>query len=139
MDAVANGAFHWPVRVYYSDTDAGGVVYHANYLNFFEHARTEMLRSLGFEQDRLMAENLVFAVRQMTIDFIRPARFNQQLEVVTRLVKLGGVSLVFEQQLMDEAGEVYCQAQVKIGSLSADAFTPQKIPQSIKQELARAG
>ncbi|MBY5920041.1 tol-pal system-associated acyl-CoA thioesterase [Ferrimonas balearica] len=139
MDAVASGAFHWPVRVYYSDTDAGGVVYHANYLNFFEHARTEMLRSLGFEQDRLMAENLVFAVRQMTIDFVRPARFNQQLEVVTSLVKLGGVSLVFEQQLMDEAGEVYCQAQVKIGSLSADSFTPTKIPQSIKQELARAG
>ncbi|MBY5991958.1 tol-pal system-associated acyl-CoA thioesterase [Ferrimonas balearica] len=139
MYIVGSQGFHWPVRVYYSDTDAGGVVYHANYLNFFEHARTEMLRSLGFEQDRLLEENLVFAVRQMTLDFVLPARFNQRLEVVTRLTKLGGVSLQFEQQLLDEAGVVYCQAQVKIGSLSADSFTPRKIPQSIKQELARAG
>ncbi|GAA4873064.1 tol-pal system-associated acyl-CoA thioesterase [Ferrimonas pelagia] len=136
---MGNPTFRWPVRVYYSDTDAGGVVYHANYLNFFEHARTEMLRQAGFEQDQLMAQNLVFALRQVVMDFIRPARFNQMLEVITEITQLGGASLQFEQRLVDAQGEVFCQAQIKIGCLSADQFRPIRIPQAIKQELARVG
>ncbi|SHH17229.1 acyl-CoA thioester hydrolase [Ferrimonas marina] len=127
------------MRVYYSDTDAGGVVYHANYLNFFEHARTEMLRKAGFEQDTLLAQDLVFVVRHMSLDFVRPARFNQSLVVVTELVKAGAATLLFQQRLQDADGDIYCQADVKIGCISAQHFQPTRIPQAIKQELARVG
>ncbi|GAA5188522.1 tol-pal system-associated acyl-CoA thioesterase [Ferrimonas gelatinilytica] len=127
------------MRVYYSDTDAGGVVYHANYLNFFEHARTEMLRQAGFEQDDLMANGVVFVVRQMLIDFLYPARFNQSLTVVSELQQIAGASMAFQQSLQDEQGRVYCQAQVKVGCLNAQTFRPVRIPPAIKQELARVG
>lgn len=78
--------FHWPVRVYYEDTDSGGVVYYANYLKFMERARTEWLRSLGFEQDVLNAQHgIIFAVRSVTVEYLRPARFNDLLSVGVRL------------------------------------------------------
>ncbi|TKB54600.1 tol-pal system-associated acyl-CoA thioesterase [Ferrimonas aestuarii] len=130
-------AFQWPIRVYYSDTDAGGVVYHANYLNFFEHARSEMLRQSGFEQDELMQQGVVFVVSNINLDFVRPAKFNQQLVVDTQITKLGGASMAFEQQLLDQDGQVYCQADVKVVCVDATSFKPQPIPKSIKQELAR--
>ncbi|SDK20699.1 acyl-CoA thioester hydrolase [Ferrimonas sediminum] len=128
-------AFRWPIRVYYSDTDAGGVVYHANYLNFFEHARSEMLRQHGFEQDQLMAEDILFVVRNMNIDFVRPARFNQHLTVETEIAKMAGASMVFSQTLVDDDGQRYCQADVKVVCINASGFTPVAIPSHIKQEL----
>jgi len=74
--------FTWPVRIYYEDTDAGGVVYYANYLKFFERARTEMLRAEGFEQDQLLQnEGVLFVVRSVQVDYLTPARFNEQLQV----------------------------------------------------------
>ena len=74
--------FIWPVRVYYEDTDAGGVVFYANYLKFFERARTEMLRAAGFEQDELIAnEGVIFVVRAVQVDYLSPARFNEQINV----------------------------------------------------------
>ncbi|WP_417347597.1 tol-pal system-associated acyl-CoA thioesterase [Ferrimonas sp.] len=130
-------AFHWPVRVYYSDTDAGGVVYHANYLNFFEHARSEMLREKGFEQDELAQSGVLFVVRNMAIDFVRPARFNQALTVVTEVTKLAGASMVFSQSLEDSEGSCYCRAQVTVVCIDSEAFKPRPIPSHIKQELAR--
>jgi len=84
----------WPVRVYYEDTDAGGVVYYANYLKFLERARTEWLRELGYEQDTLMQDGIIFAVRRVTIDYLRPARFNQLLEVQTTVISLGATELI---------------------------------------------
>ena len=75
------GLFQFPVRVYYEDTDAGGIVYHANYLKFLERARTEWLRSLGIEQDVWLAQSIAFVVRHMDIDFRHAARFNQQLVI----------------------------------------------------------
>ena len=75
-------AFLWQVRVYYEDTDSGGVVYHSNYLKFMERARTEWLRSLGFEQDVLARdEDVIFAVRSINVEFLKPGRFNQLLDV----------------------------------------------------------
>ncbi|MGZ4992514.1 MAG: YbgC/FadM family acyl-CoA thioesterase, partial [Methylobacter sp.] len=71
--------FIWPIRVYYEDTDAGGVVFYANYLKFFERARTEMLRAIGYEQDELIAnEGIIFVVRSVQVDYLSPARFNEQ-------------------------------------------------------------
>src|SRR5215472_4837935 len=93
-------AFHWSVRVYYEDTDLGGVVYHANYLRFMERARTEWLRSLGFEQDQLRDRLKVqFVVVEAKVEFRRPARFNDELQVGVRPHSLGRASIVFDQDI----------------------------------------
>lgn len=134
--------FQWPVRVYYEDTDAGGVVYHAGYLRFFERARTERLRVLGFEQDELRArEGIVFAVKSMNLDFIKPARFNDLLWVNARLAEVKRASLVFEQEIrrQDGASELLCKADVRVACLDANSFKATAIPdyllQRIKDEL----
>lgn len=81
--------FNWPVRVYYEDTDSGGVVFYANYLKFMERARTEYLRHFGFEQDILIEQqNIIFAVRSVQLDYISPARFNDQLTVTANIIEL---------------------------------------------------
>ena len=92
--------FFWPVRVYYEDTDCGGVVYYANYLRFMERARTEWLRALGFEQDVLATQHgVIFAVRSVALDFIRPARFNDLLRVGAGVVERRAASLTFAQEV----------------------------------------
>ena len=92
--------FNWPIRVYYEDTDCGGVVYHSNYLKFMEQARTEWLRSKGFEQDILIAEyGVIFAVRSLSIDYVKPALFNQLLTIETTIKKQTKVSLLFNQSI----------------------------------------
>jgi acyl-CoA thioester hydrolase len=92
--------FFWPVRVYYEDTDCGGVVYYANYLRFMERARTEWLRALGFEQDVLATQHgVIFAVRSVALDFNRPARFNDLLRVSAGVVERRAASLTFAQEV----------------------------------------
>jgi acyl-CoA thioester hydrolase len=129
--------FQWPVRVYYEDTDAGGVVYHARYLHFMERARTEWLRNLGFEQDRLRSEQgVLFAVRKMTLDFVRPARFNQELCVSSRIIGNGRASIDFAQQVVDAADDhVYCRGTVNVACLDATRLRPARIPSIILQAL----
>lgn len=93
-----NDVFNWPVRVYYEDTDVGGVVYYTNYLKFYERARTEMLRAMGFEQDELItSQSVIFAVRSVKVDYLKPARFNELLNVSARLSLVKTASLIFEQ------------------------------------------
>jgi len=132
--------FHWPVRVYYEDTDSGGVVYYANYLRFMERARTEWLRSLGVEQDRLIEqEGVLFAVRHVDVDYLKPARFNDQLEVTSRVIESGRASLTFEQTIMRMDAETkteLCRGQVKIACLGVDSFRPRPIPKFIQTEIA---
>lgn len=92
--------FSFPVRVYYEDTDLGGVVYYANYLKFMERARTEWLRALGFEQDELLArDGVLFAVRSAQIDFLKPARFNDSLQVTVALTRPGRASITVHQRV----------------------------------------
>lgn len=127
--------FEWPVRVYYEDTDSGGVVYHANYLHFMERARTEWLRALGFEQDVLRdQQNVLFAVHKMTLGFQRPARFNDALLIKSRLEKASGASMQFEQ-LIYRGEELLCDATVSIACLDAETFRPKPIPKSIVTEM----
>jgi acyl-CoA thioester hydrolase len=127
--------FHWPVRVYYEDTDSGGVVYHSQYLNFMERARTEWLRALGFEQDLLRSEhNLLFAVHSMQITYRRPARFNDALLIKSQLEKASGASMQFEQKLY-RGEELLCEASVRIACLDAESFRPKPIPESILTEM----
>ena len=93
--------FRHPVRVYYEDTDAGGVVYHSNYINYFERARTEWLRTLGFEQDNLLSDhNLAFVVRALDCEYIKPALFNDELFVTADIRELRNTSVVLKQQIL---------------------------------------
>lgn len=120
--------FLWSVRVYYEDTDAGGVVYYANYLKFMERARTEWLRDLGFEQDVLMRDQgLIFAVRSVQIDYLKPARFNELLNVTASIAKRGNASLTVAQSVR-RSGDVLCTASVKLASLDAKSLRPRALP-----------
>lgn len=120
--------FNWPVRVYYEDTDAGGVVFYANYLKFFERARTEMLRSMGFEQDRLIDEQgIIFVVRSIQIDYLMPARFNEQINVSAIVTLAKKASLIFEQTIT-RGSDMLCTGTVRIACLDSKNMRPKAIP-----------
>ena len=129
--------FNWPVRVYYEDTDAGGVVYYANYLKFLERARTEYLRDLGFEQDQLKQEyGIIFAVHSLSIQYRKPAVFNDALTVSADIVDMGRARLTFQQMITkDKDSSVIASADVTIACLNADRFTPARIPDHILEVL----
>lgn len=127
--------FIWPVRVYYEDTDHGGVVFYANYLKFMERARTEWLRSLGFEQDRLIdEEGLIFAVRSVQLNYHRPARFNDSLEITAQVIKFGRASIDFEQQVR-RGEELLCEGVVRLATLDAASFRPRPASQQLIDRL----
>lgn len=127
--------FKFPVRVYYEDTDAGGVVYHSQYLNFMERARTEWLRHLGFEQTFLRESlNILFVVHSMQIQFKKPAKFNDMLEVSSQLINLRLGSFECQQKISRDE-EVLIEAQVKIACVDALTFKPTGIPTQIKLSM----
>ena len=125
------------VRVYYEDTDSGGVVYYANYLKFIERGRSEYLRSLGFEQDELIKkQNIIFAVKSLSAEYKSPARFNDLLNVQTQVEKTGKASLVFSQKITSlEQNKLLFRAQVIVACLSADNFKPCAIPSVISEKV----
>ena len=129
--------FVWPVRVYYEDTDVGGVVYYANYLKFMERARTEWLRSLGFEQDRLRDEHgIIFAVRQVEVGYHLPARFNESLQVKAVVVTKGRASLTFRQEVIRADDKILlCSGLVKIACVNVNTLRPTPIPTQILEEI----
>ena len=127
--------FIWPVRVYYEDTDAGGVVFYANYLKFFERARTEMLRAMGHEQDHLTAtEGSIFVVRAVQVDYLSPARFNELLQVSAKVSLAKKASLIFEQAIT-RGDEVLCAAIIRIACLDAQTMRPKAIPENLLEQL----
>lgn len=135
---MSGGEFRWPVRVYYEDTDSGGVVYYANYLKFMERARSEWLRASGFEQDVLRDEaGVVFVVRRVEVDYLAPAHFNDQLDVSVTLLELGRASLVLTQSLSRGDARLV-EAQVTLACVDATRFKPVKMPASILQSLTQA-
>lgn len=127
--------FSLPLRVYYEDTDAGGVVYHSNYLNFMERARTEWLRSLGFEQDELTRlDGVIFAVSAVSIEYRKPARFNESLDVTVALGRRGAASLTLHQEV--RRGEtVLASGEVRVACLDVRRFAPVAIPARISQKM----
>lgn len=126
-----------PVRVYYEDTDAGGIVYHANYLRFLERGRTEWLRALGFEQDALLEQNVAFVVRHMDADFLLPAKFNQMLSINTQVVQLKRASMKFSQTITNEQDAVCFAATVTVACINHDTLKPCRMPAAILGELSR--
>lgn len=136
--AVVQGAatFRWPVRVYYEDTDAGGVVYFANYLKFMERARTEWLRAHGFELTDLEARHgIVFVVRAVEIDYLRPGRLNDALQVTLKLAGSGRAHIVVVQQVL-RGGDVLAEARVRIVCVGTKTMKPARIPQAVLERLA---
>jgi len=125
--------FNWPVRVYWEDTDAGGVVYYANYLKFLERARTEWLSHLGLEQDQLARDaGVVFVVRRVEADYLMPAHFNDRLSVRCELAELGRASLSMQQSVMRGESELL-QARVKIVCVQQASFRPVRMPDIVSQ------
>jgi acyl-CoA thioester hydrolase len=129
--------FIFPVRVYYEDTDVAGIVYHANYLRFFERGRTEWLRELGIDQTVLIEEGLAFAVTKMNIDYLKPARFNDLLEVVTEIQSSKRASLVFKQTIRDKQRPnlIYSKAEVKAACIDMKSLKPKALPKQLLEEI----
>jgi acyl-CoA thioester hydrolase len=129
--------FVWRVRVYWEDTDAGGVVYHSRYLNFFERARTEWLRDMGVEQAKLAEqENIIFAIRHMDIDFTRAAALDDELDVTVHSVKAGGARMTFGQD-MTRCSDRQQVASAKLTAvcLLADSLKPTRMPEWIRAQI----
>jgi acyl-CoA thioester hydrolase len=132
----AGDAIHvWPIRVYYEDTDAAGLVYYANYLKFVERARTELLRDIGIDHTRMLAEDgLAFAVRDCAIEYRSPARLDDALEVRTRLLDITGAALRAEQTVFRD-DEMLARATLRIVCLRTDG-RPSRLPKRIRDALA---
>lgn len=129
--------FNWPIRVYYEDTDAGGIVYYANYLKFCERARTEWLRSLGIEQDIWLAQGIGFVVRHAALDLRSPARFNDELTVNCSVERIRRASIDFRQQVLGPNGDLLCEAQVVAACVELQAMKPVAIPAPIAEVIKR--
>ena len=127
--------FAMPIRVYFQDTDAGGVVYHANYLNFMERARAEWLRTMGYSNAGLMQElGVVFVVRSMKIDYLKPALLDDALEVTVRVHELGRSRLTLQQALV-RGEEKLCEAEVHLVCVSSSTFKPLSVPEVLRKHI----
>jgi len=132
--------FVWKVRVYWEDTDAGGVVYHSRYLNFFERARTEWLRSMGVHQAKMANENnTIFVIRNMNINFAMAARLDDELNTTVHSVEAPGARMVFKQDMVRCSDQqLIASADVTAVCLKADSFKPTRMPEWIRAEIKNA-
>ena len=134
-DMTASKVYSLPVRVYFQDTDAGGVVYHANYLNFMERARTEWLRAHGYSNAGLMKEfGVVFVVRTMKLDYLKPALLDDALQVSVLLKDIGRSRLAL-QQTVRRSDELLTEAEVHMVCVSVDIFKPVSVPEVLRKKL----
>ncbi|MBX3664054.1 MAG: tol-pal system-associated acyl-CoA thioesterase [Burkholderiales bacterium] len=131
--------FSWPVRVYYEDTDAGGVVFYANYLSFMERARTEWLRALGFEQPEMAATHgVLFVVRAVNIEYLKPSRFNDSLQVTVEVVNVGGSRIRFLQKVLRGSEEI-ARAEVDVVCVGTGSFRPARMPRGVREKIEKTG
>lgn len=135
MNIENENVFLWPIRIYYEDTDAGGVVYHSNYLTFMERARTEWLRNLGVEQDELRdKDGVIFAVRSVQVDYFLPAKFNDELLISSEVIKKGKASITLGQEVIRNS-EVLCKGIIKVASLDDKIFRPRAMPDVLYKKI----
>ncbi len=127
--------FSWTVRIYWEDTDAGGIVFYANYLKFFERARTEWLRKLGIQQQQLKDQSgAMFVVAETSVKYLRPARLDDELIVTASLLQCGNASMTIRQQVLLK-NTVICEGTIRIGWVDAASLRPSRIPQNIIESL----
>ncbi|RDU95955.1 tol-pal system-associated acyl-CoA thioesterase [Trinickia dinghuensis] len=130
-------SFDWPIRVYYEDTDAGGIVFFANYLKFFERARTEWLRACGIDQRKLAEENgVVFIVSETTVQYRAPARLDDQLTVASRIERLGRASVEFVQEAR-RGEDILAVGKIRVGCVELATLKPVALPASVSDALRR--
>ena len=128
----------FPMRVYYEDTDAAGMVYYANYLRFAERARTELLRELGIENTKLMQEqNLAFVVKRCSMEFVKPAKLDDMLAVETRLIDIGGASLTADQQVCRDQTDLVSM-ELKLACMTMDG-RPSRLPADVRKQFEDFG
>ena len=127
-----------PIRIYYEDTDAGGVVYYANYLKFFERGRTELLRECHIEQDALLEKNIAFVVKKVELNYVKPAQFNDLLTIKTEIIACQKASLQFKQDVFHESGELLCTATTRIACVNVEKKKPIAIPSEIIEVISSA-
>jgi acyl-CoA thioester hydrolase len=131
--------FYWPLRVYYEDTDAGGIVFYANYLKFFERARTEWLRAAGIGQQALaQQEGCLFIVSRTHMDYHAPAKLDDLLEISVEVEKLGKASFSFQQKawrIERETRVLLCSGSIRVGCVRSDTLRPQALPEKLLQKI----
>ena len=125
--------FCLPVRVYYEDTDAGGIVYYVNYLKFMERARTEFLRSLGYEQQVMMADSRMFVVADALVQYKCPARLDDELTITAGLESVGRAKLVFQQSVL-LADKLLCQGRFVVGCVDSETLKPVAIDKTLRSK-----
>ena len=131
--------FEWPVRVYYEDTDAGGVVYYANYLKYLERARSEALRQLGIDQMALMRDiGIAFAVRRVEIDYLQPGLLDDELIVEVIVESVSRVSMTFRQRILRAPESLLVNAMAQVVCVNKDRFRPTGIPADIREKIINA-
>lgn len=132
----SQAVFSQTYRVYYEDTDAGGVIYHSNYLKFMERVRTEWLRVLGFSQYEMAKQHLLFVVHSLTIHYIKPGRLDDELSVTATIKELKRASLVFLQQVRRLADDVLlCEGEIKVTSINSSTFKSVALPKNFAEKF----
>lgn len=126
--------FHWPLRVYVEDTDAGGIVFYANYLKYMERARTEMLRSIGFDKNFIFSQTLMFVVRAVDVRYRLPAKLDDELIATARIAESRSAQLIFEQRIL-RGGEELCSGHVDVACVDRATVKPRRIPQNLVDAL----
>ena len=127
--------FDFPQRVYFEDTDAGGVVYHAQYIKFLERARTEWLRYLGFTNSELERKyKMIFVVSEIAVEFVKPARLDDALNISVGIENLGRVRVTFHQEIR-RGEDILVKARVSVATLAVESFKPIEIPADVKKKM----
>lgn len=129
--------FHWPLRVYIEDTDAGGIVFYVNYLKYMERARTEFMRAYGFDKAAVFSAHLMFVVRAIAVDYRRPAKLDDELIATACIVEQRSAQLTFEQRILRGAEELCC-GRVNIACVDQHTLKPKRIPEDLLIALAAA-
>jgi tol-pal system-associated acyl-CoA thioesterase len=127
--------FRWPVRVYIEDTDAGGVVFYINYLKYMERARTELMRTLGYQKRDILDQQRMFVVHSLQASYKAPARLDDELAVSADILKVGRTYIVFEQNVWRDE-EQLCHSQVKVAYVGKETFKPQAFPDEVRDSLS---
>ena len=135
---ITQPVFEFPVTVYYEDTDAGGIVYHANYLKYFERCRSEWLVNIGVTHTSLREQNIIFVVRHVDLDFLQAAHLEERLIVKATVAKAQKASVTFCQEIVNPVGDILCKAMVKVACIDSEKMKPIAFPKKIIMELTQS-
>ena len=131
---MTNGEFSLPIRVYIEDTDAGGIVYYVNYLKFMERSRTEYMRAQGFDKNFIFNSDLMFVVRDVSVQYLQPAVLDDELLATTRISQISGATMTLEQSVL-RGPDVLAQGEVKIACVETSGLKPRRIPKEMVAQL----